>query len=83
MNAGVWLSARMTRASSSETSGSPPACYPWSIQYAFPTQRDLNMTNSNDRGDVTAYDHVRDGSVDMDTHWPVFVDENLFEKDSF
>lgn len=41
------------------------------------------MTNSNDRGDVTAYDHVRDGSVDMDTHWPVFVDENLLEKDSF
>jgi len=44
---------------------------------------ELNRTNSNDRGDVTAYDHVRDGSVDMDIQWPVFVDKDLFEKHSF
>jgi len=41
------------------------------------------MTNRYDRGDVTAHDHVRDASVDMNSHWPVFVDEYLFEEYPF
>ena len=43
----------------------------------------MNKTNRDDQGDVTAYDHVRDASVDMNTHWPAFVDKDLFENYSF
>ena len=53
------------------------------IQRAFRTREESNKTNRNHRGDVPARDHVRDTSVDVDTHWSVFVGEDLFKEYPF
>lgn len=83
MNAGVWLSARMTRASSSDTSGLPPECCLQSVQHVFHAWYELNVTNRYDHGDITTHNHVCDASVDMDPHCLALVDEDLLEQEPF
>ena len=80
MNTGVWLSARITRASPSEASGLPPECYLKLIRDVFRTQDESKATNHYGQSDISAHDSVCDAWVDIDPHGLVLVDEDLFEE---